>query len=252
MSRSRISAIAFLIYTALILGAELLILQVDARLGLMAYALIAGALLAHTWLDEAQVNLLQSLIFVPLIRMLSLAMPLNILAPRTQVILIGIALLIGGAIALWRLELTRRESGLTLRRLPYQLPIIVIGAGFGWLYARIIDLDPLVAASTWQAILPSALVLLVFMALAEELIFRGVMTPLLVRALGMWGGITGVAALFALLHLGYGELLVLPVAFAQGVFLGWVVTWSNSLIGVWLGRAAAVILLLLVLPNNLI
>lgn len=71
-------------------------------------------------------------------------------------------------------------------------------------------------------------------AVFEELLFRGVVLPALLRALGNWGAIFGSALLFGLIHLDLvnpgGLFYRVPFAFAVGLGLGLLRVRTGSLL----------------------
>src|SRR5690606_26702567 len=65
--------------------------------------------------------------------------------------------------------------------------------------------------------------------LVEEVVFRGFLQTGLTARLGALRAILVTAAVFALLHVGSGAHLFLPIALL-GVFLGWLRAWTGGLL----------------------
>ncbi len=108
--------------------------------------------------------------------------------------------------------------------------------------------EPLVPAFEWTALVWPAFILLISTGLLEEMIFRGLLQRAAIDVLGLWG-IGYVAILFAVLHTGYQSLLdVLFVLAAVGLFFGWIVYRTRSLLGVTLAHGLTNIVLFLVMP----
>jgi membrane protease YdiL (CAAX protease family) len=94
---------------------------------------------------------------------------------------------------------------------------------------------PLIESLTWQTVWLPALILLVFTGVLEEVIFRGVMQHTAIGALGRLG-LFYVAAIFAVLHLGYRSILDVLFVFAVAVLFGLLVPRRGSLLGVSLAH----------------
>jgi LysM repeat protein len=92
-----------------------------------------------------------------------------------------------------------------------------------------------------------ALILLIGTGFNEELVFRGVMQSAASDALGKWA-ILYVTVVFAVLHLGYKSVVDVAFVFAVGLFFGWVVAKTRSLLGVTLSHGITNIALYLVVP----
>jgi len=140
-----------------------------------------------------------------------------------------------------------RDLGLNLRRWGLQLAIALSGLAFGILEYYILRPDPLVATLTWRSFWLPALILLVSTGLLEEMIFRGLLQRTSIDLLSLWG-IGYVAVLFAVLHIGYRSLLDVLFVLAVGLFFGWIVHRTRSLLGVTLSHGLTNIVLFLVMP----
>ena len=83
---------------------------------------------------------------------------------------------------------------------------------------------------------------------AEELIFRGMMQKAATEQLGAVGGILYVAALFAVLHMGYQSIADVIFVFAAALFFGLVTSYTGSIIGVSIAHGLTNITLYLAMP----
>jgi hypothetical protein len=135
--------------------------------------------------------------------------------------------------------------------LPLQLVIGVGGLGLGFIEYLILRPEPLASNFRLQSILLPALVLFIFPAFMEELIFRGLIQR---ASAGIYKkvGLLYVSLLFAVLHIGYKSWLDLIFMFLIGLVFSLVVEKTRSLIGVTLAHGLAVISLFLVFPFLLV
>jgi membrane protease YdiL (CAAX protease family) len=218
--------------------------------GIVFHILILVALLLHAALvgkDTLQKFLL-SLALVPLIRIISLSLPLaNI--PQVWWYPIVYAPLLVAALVVARLSGYRREQiGLAFKRVGIQLAIALTGLLFGMVEYFILreeaEVSGQVLQETW---LLTAFFLLVCTGFVEELIFRGVMQRSAEGMFGWWG-IIYVSFLFGIFHLIHNSWMDVVLVFGIALFFGWVVKKTGSLLGVTLSHGIANIVVYLVIP----
>jgi len=118
----------------------------------------------------------------------------------------------------------------------------------GYLEYLILKPEPLIKTFTWAHWLGAALILLISTGFLEELIFRQMMQKTAVKRLGKLFGIVYVAAIFAVLHIGYSSFTDVLFVFAVGLFFGWAVDKTGSIVGVTLAHGLANITLFLIFP----
>jgi membrane protease YdiL (CAAX protease family) len=237
-------------YLAAITAGELIVALVDPLGGVVFHILLLAVLVSHASLTArpSSRRLYLALALAPLIRLLSLSLPL-ISFPRIYwYAIVAVPLFVSLGIVMLRLNLRPRQVGLFPGRLRTQFLVAFTGIPFGIAeYFILSPPEPLVESSSLTSILLGALILLVATGFTEELAFRGIMQRLAGEAMGRWGWLY-VAVVFAVLHIGY--LLVLDVFFVLGVglFFGWVVKRTGSLLGVTLSHGIANICLYVVIP----
>jgi hypothetical protein len=229
--------------------AELAVTLVDPRLGLVLHFLMLVLLVVQVALGEPGPlrGLFLGLTLVPLIRILSLSLPLAHFLPLYWYLLTSVPLFVAAWVAGRALGYSWRALGLTLRGWPLQLAVGLTGLGLGALEYAILQPAPLAPALTWAGIWLPALILLICTGLLEEMIFRGLLQRAAGDALGRWG-MPYVALLFAVMHLGYRSLLDVAFVFVVGLYFGVVVQRTRSLLGVTLAHGLTNILLFLVMP----
>jgi hypothetical protein len=237
------------LYVTAVTAAELATSFTDARWGLAAHITILAALLAHGSLagKQSSQRLFLALALAPLIRILSLTMPLEDVDLVYWYAIVAVPLLLTAAIVAANLKLSRQDLGLTLRALPLQGLIALSGFGFGVAEYFILRPKPLVDELSWHSAALPALILLVGTGFNEEFVFRGVMQSASRQALGKLS-ILYVAVVFAVLHLGYKSVSDVAFVFAVGLLFGWLVARTRCLLGVTLAHGVTNITLYLVIP----
>jgi LysM repeat protein/membrane protease YdiL (CAAX protease family) len=244
-----IMPILAVLYVVLIAAAELLTVLTDARWGLALHIGILTALLvqASLLLDQPYHKLLLALALAPLVRILSLSMPLEDLDLMYWYAIVGAPLMITALLVARTLGLSWRNLGFTLRSLRIQALVVMLGLGFGVAEYFILKPEPLIDEFSWSAFWLPALILLVGTGFNEELVFRGVMQSASSDALGK-SAILYVTVVFAVLHLGYKSAVDVAFVFAVGLLFGWTVAKTRCLLGVTLSHGITNIALYLVVP----
>jgi membrane protease YdiL (CAAX protease family) len=241
--------IAPLIYLSAIGTSELLTVLVDPRLGVSAHAVVLFSLIIHASFtaDASQRRLFLALTLAPLIRILSLSMPLDGVAPTYWFMIVAVPLLAAAMIVARTLSLGRRDLGLVFGFLPTQLVVAATGVGLGIVEYLILKPEPLIDNLSLGAVLLPALILMVGTGFTEEFVFRGVMQSAARDKLGR-ASLVYVSAVFAVMHVGFESALDIGFVFLVALFFSWVVLRTGSIFGVAISHGITNAALLLVIP----
>ena len=240
-------------YLALIALAELTTVTVSPELGLGLHAMMLLLLPLHYALARARDNpvapLILTLTLGPLIRIMSLSLPLTALPSLTWYVIIAMPLF-AAAFALARtLGMTWRDAAMTikLKQLPVQLLIASTGLILGLMEFLILRPQSLVPDGRADMVFFAAISLIIGTGLLEEVIFRGVMQHTSLQAMGARGLIYS-SLVFMALHIGYLSILDLLFVFSVGLYFAWIVRRTGSLLGVVIAHSLTNIVLYLVMP----
>ena len=225
-------------------------------LGMTLHIIILVVVIGHSAIasEYRYRQLLLSLALVPMVRIISLAMPLaNI--PQIWWYPTIYTTLFAAAFMVVRISGYRAdELGFNFRLLPVQVMVALCGFLFGTVEYLILRPEPMFSELTWQGIWQMALIFVVFTGFVEEFIFRGVLQRSAVGVFG-WRGIVYVSLLFAVIHLIHYTtvglaivLLDVTFVFVIALFFGWVVKKTGSLFGVTLSHGMTNITLYIILP----
>jgi hypothetical protein len=240
-----------IIYLLAITAAELVTtVFVQPMWGIVCHAIVLVAVVMHSALasDSRYRQLVFSLALVPLVRIISLGMPLVDIPQIWWYPIIYVPLLAAAIVVMRILGQRAREVGLNFGSLPVQLAVALSGLLFGVAEYLILAPQPMIAELTWQEVWLPALIFLMCTGFVEEFIFRGVLQRTAVVVFGSWWGIIYVSLLFAVLHVGFLSLIDVVFVFIVALFFGWVVKKTGSLFGVTLAHGITNILLYLVVP----
>ncbi len=221
----------------------------DARAGLAVHALVLVAMLAHGGMaaDPQAGKLALALALAPLIRILSLSLPLDQFPRLAWYPLVATPVLIATVMAARQMHLTRAALGLRVGEIPVQLMLAGIGFGLGVVAYRIFNPEPLLNVFSWDAFFLQTANLLIFAGLVEEAIFRGLLQSLALAVLGR-RALLYVSLLFAALHIGHGSVAGVVFAFGTGLVFAYLVLWSGSILGVALAHGTMNVTLFLLIP----
>lgn len=199
-------------------------------------------------------SLLLSLTLVPLIRIVSLVMPLSHF-PRIQwFLIIGIAIYLAFFIILFQQKIKVQDCGLRLpkiQHLPIELGITLIGIPFG--YAEYLILKPasFIDSLSFENIFIAFFILLITTGLMEELIFRGLLQNEATDILGPRYGILFITLIFSILHIGNLSILDILLVFCIGGLYAIVVHKTKTVIGVTFSHTVVNIFLFIICPFTL-
>ena len=193
-------------------------------------------------------RLIFSLTLAPLIRLVSLSLPLVNFPFAYWYMIVGAPLLLAAIVAARVVGVNRKMAGVILGRHWFlQILIGLSGLGLGYLEYKILRPEPLIPEFNWIQMLAPAFVLLVFTGFLEEYIFRGVMQYTAQRSLGVFGMVY-ISALFAALHIGYKSILDLAFVFVVAISFSLAAQKTRSLLGVTLAHGLTNIGLFLIFP----
>ena len=239
-----------LIYLAAITIAEVVTVLVQPIWGIAIYIVVLAAVIVHSALasEPRLQQLALSLALVPLVRIISLCMPLANIPLVWQYPITYVPLLIAAVLVIRILGYSREDVGLTFRLSTVQLAVALSGLALGVIEYLILTEEAEAAGLILQETrLLAAFLLLVCTGFGEELIFRGVLQRSAVAAFGNWG-IVYVSLLFAIVHLIHHSAIDIAFVFVIALFFGWVVKKTGSLLGVTLSHGITNIILYLVVP----
>jgi len=240
--------LAFL-FLLLIAAAEAVTLFVDPLGGIVVFGLILlfALLIPALKNDYFASRLILSLSLVPMVRIVSLSMPLENVPRIWWFPIMYAPLFLAALVVAYMLGLRLKETGFNLHCPFINLLVGISGIGLGFVEYFILRPESMVAELTWQAALVPALILLFTTGMVEEYIFRGVLQQTAVELYGK-RGIVYVSLIFAVLHMGFLSVVDIIFVLGAGLYFGWVVYKTSSLTGVILAHGATNIVLFIVAP----
>lgn len=242
-----------LFYLVLITLAEIVTAYTSPQSGVILHSIILVLLLIHHSfiLPRSFANplkpLLLALTLAPLIRIISLSMPLWNFEFIYWFIVIGIPLFIASFVVIRVLHLKLKDVNLRWENPFFTLLIALSGVIFGYIEYFILKPEPLISSLNLNEMIIPGLIIIICTGLLEELIFRGIIQNTAEKAFQNLALIF-VPVLFATLHIGNRSIPHTFFVFGVGLFFSWAVKKTGSLIGVTLSHGIINITLYLVFP----
>jgi membrane protease YdiL (CAAX protease family) len=261
-------AVAWVVAVAL---AGYLTVRVDVRWGLVTNVLLLaiatigamaatyrgyadGASVPHRNLSR-QANWCVAIALVPLVRVVSLAMPLDAVTPPNRYGLIAGPVVVAAALAVRANGYRRCDVGLTVPRSWWRMlltgVVAVGGVGLGYIEYRTGSTEPLVSWPIPPIQIVVTVMLLFLAGFAEEIVFRGLIQRATSDLMGQLVGALFGAALFASVGVGRDTWPEVGLAFAVSLVFAGAVVATRSLVGVVLARWTASVCLLILFPHIL-
>ncbi|WP_290902264.1 type II CAAX endopeptidase family protein [Ferroglobus sp.] len=127
------------------------------------------------------------------------------------------------------LGLSAADVGFSAKNLHLYIPLgLLTGFLMSLAEFRILKTEPLVSDLSINSVLTLCIVMYVFVALAEELVFRSVLQTCLEKEFGLFIGLLIAALIFGSMHMSYG-LSSFAFALLAGLFIGYVFQKTRSL-----------------------
>jgi len=171
-----------------------------------------------------------ALILLPILRLINLSIPVFYETTLYSLIFIYGLLSIPASIAATHQEFTRIQLGITFKKMWIYAPLSIV---LGLLIAEgeylIIRTNGLIPDLSAFNLLMLSIVMIFFVGLVEEIIFRSILQNRLQMMFGNWAGLIFTSVLFGLMHSGYGSIYEIIYASLVGFLIGYLFYRTRSL-----------------------
>jgi len=232
---------------ALIAVAELLIFfgHLHAAVTIHAINLIV-LVLSAAYIED---GVYPVLMLLPLFRLLNLAMPVFFSLTFYSFPLVYAPMFLPMYLIIKNKSLSREELGLTFRGIHYYAPIgIATGMLLGWGEYSVIHPQVLTQNVGIEGLLELSVVMIFFVGLVEEFVFRSALQTIAIGRLGQIQGILFASFLFGFMHGGYHLAAEILFTFCAGLVFGILFLKTASLPLIALAHGVTNVSLFLIVP----
>lgn len=220
------------VFLFLIVLPESLIYFEKIKIALLLYAGILVTLsLISTSIKETEVrNVFQAFLLLPILRLINFSVPFFPGNPLFSFVFIYTPIMIPLTIIVVRQHLTYKQLGINFENIVSYLPAsIFIGFIFGLGESFVMQTTPLIPDLSITNILELIVIMIFFVGVTEEFLFRSVLQTRFEEMFGIRGGLVLSGLIFGLMHFVYGTLYAVFYAFATGLIIGYIFYRTRSL-----------------------
>ncbi len=247
----RLKPLSFWLFLIAITMSEIMVVYSLPVIGIACYwVLLLYAIIQPVFnTNNRSSNLLLGLSMIPLIRIISISLPLINIPQVLWYPLIYAPLLAAAIVVMHVTGLKASDIGFIWKRIYLQIPIgIIVGLGIGlWEYI-ILRPKPLPSAFSLESVWLPALMLFLTTGLVEEIIFRGVLQKLAIPLLGSFWSMLFLSIIFAVLHFGFYSSMDVLLVFMVAMVFAIAVKTTGSIWGVFFAHGTANVILFTVAP----
>ncbi len=216
----------------LIILSELLLYSGNIKAGIILHVVTLLALsLSSLWIDGTHVaRSLQVLSLLPVLRLLNVSMPVFSEMTLDLYVYIYAPLLLPVYLVIRHQEIKKDTMGIHFRNI---FPYILLALVVGYLIAQgeyfTIHAGNLIPDLSFTNILKLSLIMIFFVGLVEEIIFRSLLQTRLSDSFGPGKGLVVASLIFGVMHSGYGTIYEIYFTMFAGLVLGYMFQRTNSL-----------------------
>jgi membrane protease YdiL (CAAX protease family) len=231
----------------LIVVAELLIFTDHVEAGIILHGtnLVALVLSSAYVTDRAH----QALMLLPLFRLINAAIPVFFELTLYSYALVYAPMFLPIYLIIKSRRFSRDETGMVFRGFWRFSPLaVIVGLLLGWGEYYVIRPEMLIPQVNLKNVLVLSLIMIFFVGVIEEFIFRSVLQTALVDWVGSKKGLVAASLLFGIMHSGYGLYSEMAFVSAAGLVFGLFFMKTKSLPLIALLHGVTNISLFLVVP----
>lgn len=235
-----------------IAAGEVMMLSGHVYIGLILHVINLQAItlgLIFSDLSTEKKNLMQTMLLLLQMRILNLAMPQFFTTKLLWYPLVYGVMFISIYYVTKQQNITSKDIGIDFNRWYLYIPLaLLIAAAMAMLEFKILDPVPLITNLKIHNILLISIVMFIFVAPIEELIFRSLLQTRLQSVFGDNKGLLLSAALFGIMHSGYGLMDEILFATFFGAVLGFIFQKTKSFPFILIIHGTANVFLFGILP----
>lgn len=193
---------------------------------------IIALTLSTMLVKDRQMNRIhQALTLLPVLRLVNLSMPVFFDVTLYSFIFIYGPLAIPVAVAARAQEFTWKQMGMVFNKKTWTYLLLAVPLGFllGYGEYSTIHVGYLIPDLSFLNVLKLTIIMVFFVGLIEEVIFRSILQTRLEESFGLKNGMIVASLLFGLMHSGYGTPYEMLYTAGVGLFMGYTFQKTRSL-----------------------
>ncbi|HWR66923.1 MAG TPA: CPBP family intramembrane glutamic endopeptidase [Bellilinea sp.] len=251
----RVTPDRILAYVVAIAAVELQTVWLEPKTGTFYHGLLVLIMLHHYLLarDDPDRKKLLLLAVIPLLRVISMAMPVGLIPPLYRYPMVGIPVIISIGIVLRETAIPWSKIGLqwpsfrTSDQIWENILIAMSGIPLGLMGYYFADPIPLVTEFHWGEVIASILVVILYIAILEEVVFRGMLLNTLKNTFGQFG-ILMASILYTLLFASYPSIEGIILMGFSSLLYSWHVLESRSILAATISHTFMIVGMLIIWP----
>jgi hypothetical protein len=204
--------------------------------------------IAHFKPQESVHSLYLALTLIPLIRIISVSIPLSGIPEVLGFVVVSVPLFIAGAMVAKMIGLSHTEVGFSFDRLHNQLLIALLGLPLGFVEFLIVKPVSINIAAASDEIFMWVIILIICVGFLEEFIFRGILFNVALKVLGDKKALYFTSLLYAALTISGQSFVIVIYAFLISILFCRLFVWRKSILGLSLAHGLINITVYVICP----
>lgn len=247
---TKTQSLTLICYILILTFSELITTYYMTSWGIIIHViLITGLVINSTLTKSVKFSyLLQAMILLPLIRIMSLSIPVMELEPLYWLVIMSIPVFVAIRILMQSQYLNKKMIGLNTRYLPLQLLVGLTGIGFGFVEYFILQPTALIPDLSLVNVIFAGSIVIISTGLLEELVFRGIIQKNAENIMGKTWGIIFTSSLFVGFNISWNSPLDLLFIFGISLCYGYIFQKTRSILGISISHGLCNVVLFIILP----
>jgi uncharacterized protein len=233
-----------------VLEAEIIFTHWHITISVVIYLLILMSLLIISYFkyNESAHSLYLALALIPMIRIISISIPLTGIPEAFGFVLVSVPLFISGAMVAKMAGLTYAALGFSFNRLHKQLLIALLGLPLGFVEFFIVQPEPTNFLAPSEHVFMWVIILIICVGLLEEFIFRGILFNVVLKVLGDKNAVYFTSLLYAAINISGRSFLIVIYTFIISILFCRLFVRKKSILGLSLAHGLINITVYVICP----
>lgn len=247
---TKTQTLTLICYVSLLIFSELITTYFTTSGGIILQVILITCLVINSTLTRSVrfSYLLQAMILLPLIRIMSLSIPVIELQPIYWLAIMSIPVFVAIGILMQSQYLSKSMVGLNLRNLPLQIVVGLTGLCFGFVEYLILQPEALIPDLSLVNVIFAGSIVMISTGFMEEIVFRGIIQRNAENIMGKIWGIIFTSVLFVALNISWKSPIDLLFIFGVSACYGYIFQRTRSILGVSISHGLCNVLLFIILP----